>query len=417
MAIGTPAGPIAMASASAATATTGSFTPSANCALFAFGTARKLSATIVTPVITDSLGLTWTALANVNYDPGSNPRLAAQLYVAFPGASPSAMTVTATSTGAGGTGVTVVEVTGASVTAADYTNAIAGSVNASGDPTATLGSSPAAASGVLGFAFGNATNIFTSPTGFTAIQESTIATAYRVESAYDITSPTAGPHAWSSTNTASFALLAEVPEPAAGGTSHATTGTLTGQGSVIAGSSAHIARHTTTGVLTGQGAAIAGTAAHRVRHVTSGVLTGQGATVTGSAARTRQHATTGVLAGAGATIAGSAARSSGASTHNTSGSLTGQGAVLTGVSLRYRLHATTGVLVGASSALSGLAAHRARHVTSGAISGQGSIIVGAAVNESGSIWTPASPVSGTWTPNAGASGIWTQDTPASGNWT
>ena len=216
MAIGTPTAPTAMVSAASGTVTTGSFTPAANIALFAFVTARRTGSAAVTPTVSDSGGLTWSALDNVNYDPGSNPRMAGQLYVAFPGASPSAMTVTCTSTGASQTAVNVVSVTGASVTAGDYTNHVVGSVNTTGDPTATLGSSPAASSGVIGHPLMHATNTIPPPTGFTQIEENTAATAYRVETSYDITSPTAGAHTWASSNTTSFGFLVEVPEPSAG---------------------------------------------------------------------------------------------------------------------------------------------------------------------------------------------------------
>jgi len=70
------------------------------------------------------------------------------------------------------------------------------------------------------------------------------------------------------------------------GAPHTSTGDLTGQGSTLAGTAAHIAKHATTGDLLGAGAALAGTAARvagAVTHVTSGALIGQGAAIDGTA--------------------------------------------------------------------------------------------------------------------------------------
>jgi len=89
---------------------------------------------------------------------------------------------------------------------------------------------------------------------------------------------------------------------------HVTTGVLTGPGSSVVGTAAHIAVHGTTGVLTGAGSAIVGTAAHIATHPTSGVLTGAGAAIVGAAARSGSggttHITTGVLTGPGGQIVG-----------------------------------------------------------------------------------------------------------------
>ena len=185
------------------------------------------------------------------------------------------------------------------------------------------------------------------------------------------------------------AVFAALEEYTPGGATHAATGALTGQGSTIAGTSAHIATHTSTGALSGQGAVIAGTAAHRALHTSTGALAGQGSALAGSATRTRQHASTGALTGAGASIVGSADHISGSSSHSATGTLTGQGAVLTGISVRYRLHAGSGALAGAGSSLAGVAAHRALHTSSGALIGQGSVVAGSAAKEGGAwIITP-----------------------------
>lgn len=116
-----------------------------------------------------------------------------------------------------------------------------------------------------------------------------------------------------------------------GPVTHATTGALTGQGSTIAGTSAHIAKHTTTGALTGAGSTIVGSSVHKLLHPTSGVLTGAGSTVSGSAARFRAMATSGVLIGQGSTVVGAADHIPlTGTTHDTSGDLVGAGSTVSG---------------------------------------------------------------------------------------
>ena len=137
--------------------------------------------------------------------------------------------------------------------------------------------------------------------------------------------------------------------------------------------------HATTGTLTGQGATVAGTSAHIAKHATTGALVGQGATVSGSSTRYRQFASTGSLIGQGAAIVGSAARA-GAAVHATTGALTGQGATVSGTSAHIAKHATTGVLTGQGSSVVGTAANIKIHATSGVLVGAGSNVVGIAVN-------------------------------------
>lgn len=176
-----------------------------------------------------------------------------------------------------------------------------------------------------------------------------------------------------------FAPLESLPFPVitSGGVSHATSGTILGGGSSVAGTSVHVAKHATSGVLVGSGAAIAGTAARTHIHTTAGALTGAGSTVVGAAARTRLHATSGVLTGSGATVAGTAHRTR---LHATSGALPGQTATINGTASRASagVHPTTGALVGAGSAIAGTAAHKALHTTAGVLTGGGTSIVGAA---------------------------------------
>lgn len=219
--------------------------------------------------------------------------------------------------------------------------------------------------------------------------------------------------------------------PGGGAVTHATTGVLTGQGSTIAGSAAHVAVHGTSGSLTGPGSAITGSAArtrahpssgdlvgpgsnvagsaNRTRaHPTSGDLTGQGSTVSGAANRTREHPASGALTGPGSTVSGSAARTrvhptsgdlvgpgsavvgsadhaSPAGSHDTTGSLVGQGSTVAGSAARVPNHQTSGSLVGQGSALSGSAARFRAFSTSGALVGPGSVVSGAAARANGPI--------------------------------
>ena len=133
-----------------------------------------------------------------------------------------------------------------------------------------------------------------------------------------------------------------------------TSGNLTAQGSLIAGSVARIAApvsHATSGALTGQGSSVAGVSVHSALHGTTGALAGQGSSVVGSSARTRAHSTSGALTGAGSGINGTAARFR---AHPASGTLAGQGSSLAGIAARIPApvsHATSGVLVGQSAIL------------------------------------------------------------------
>jgi hypothetical protein len=106
--------------------------------------------------------------------------------------------------------------------------------------------------------------------------------------------------------------------------------------------------HATSGTLTGQGSVIAGTSLHKRKHLNTGAIVGAGSTVAGVAARKRQHATTGALVGSSA-IAGTASR-----------------ALIVA-------HPAAGVLVGASSAVAGTAAHKRKHITTGALVGHAAI--------------------------------------------
>lgn len=149
-----------------------------------------------------------------------------------------------------------------------------------------------------------------------------------------------------------------VPVSAGGGTTHDTTGALTGAGSTVAGSAAHIAIHGTSGALAGPGSSMAGASARTRAHPTSGALTGPGSAIAGTAAHVvpgGTHDTTGALTGPGASIAGTAAH---IAKHSTSGALAGQGAAVSGTAARVAAavtHDTSGVLTGPGAVISGQA--------------------------------------------------------------
>lgn len=162
---------------------------------------------------------------------------------------------------------------------------------------------------------------------------------------------------------------------------HATTGTLTGQGSTVVGAAdrqSGTVTHATTGALTGPGSTVAGTSARFRAFATTGALTGPGSTVVGASARTRAHPTTGVLTGPGAAVAGSANRIAGPVTHATSGALNGPGTTVAGAAARTRAHATSGVLTAQGAVVTGAAVHNVPHATTGALTGLGSSVTGAA---------------------------------------
>jgi hypothetical protein len=199
----------------------------------------------------------------------------------------------------------------------------------------------------------------------------------------------------------SWAAITLALRPASTVVEHATSGALTGAGSVVAGTAAHVAVHTSTGVLsgpgstvagsassatarpssgalTGPGSAVAGTAARTRAHATTGALAGQSSTVAGTAARTRQHATDGVLAGPGAVIAGDAARIGTPVSHATSGDLSGQGSTIAGAASSATTRAASGVLAGAGATVAGAAARTRVHATQGELAAAGAALDGAA---------------------------------------
>lgn len=105
-------------------------------------------------------------------------------------------------------------------------------------------------------------------------------------------------------------------------------------GADIVAASGGATTHATSGTLTGQSAAIVGSAAHNIVHASTGVLIAQGSAIAGVSAHIAVHGTTGVLTGQGSLIVGSSARSSGVVSHSTTGALIGQGSIITGSSVR-----------------------------------------------------------------------------------
>lgn len=218
------------------------------------------------------------------------------------------------------------------------------------------------------------------PSGYSNYQTNNNAAAARVdistaELAATASSDTPGP--WDS-NPEQWIVGGGAVWETAGGTTHATSGALVGQGSAVDGTAAHIAIHGTSGALSGQGAVIVGSAARTRVHPSSGDLTGPGASIVGAANRTRVHPTSGDLAGPGSDVSGTAARTR---AHPSSGDLVGPGSDLSGSAARTRVHPTAGVLTGQGSVLVGQADHQGAagtHNTTGALVGPGSALAGTA---------------------------------------
>jgi len=186
-------------------ATTGSFTPGANDLLLAWVAGRRNTSVPVQPTCSDSTGLTWTGVTNgdISYNPGANPRLRGRLFWARAPGSPAAMTVTGSITDAASTGIIVISISSAQ---SSFSNIK--STTAASNPSVTMDSSPASTSIVAGFTTAGGTPAQTEPTGFTELTEITANTNLKLAASYDSTSPTAGPHAFTSAQP-TIALLVE----------------------------------------------------------------------------------------------------------------------------------------------------------------------------------------------------------------
>ncbi|MDX0467451.1 hypothetical protein GOC67_16595 [Sinorhizobium medicae] len=218
MPVGTPALATPQIGATAASVTTASFTPTANALLIAFCAGRGSSATI--PTISDSLGGTWTPIGTGN-DAGN---VTGRLFYQVAGASPSAMTVTVNTTGGTQAAVGVIEVSGAGT---DFSNYQVG-INAAGDPSVTMGAYTAG-SRVMVFGIGNAGAAWTSPTGFTELFDSEVATNLRLVPSYNDSSASTS-LSWVSAATDSIGFGLEIKE--------AATGAISGSASMTEGEDA-----------------------------------------------------------------------------------------------------------------------------------------------------------------------------------
>ncbi|VTZ61786.1 hypothetical protein [Sinorhizobium medicae] len=224
MPVGTPTLATPQIGATAASVATASFTPTANALLIAFCAGRGSSATI--PTISDSLGGTWTPIGTGN-DAGN---VTGRLFYQVAGASPSAMTVTVNTTGGTQAAVGVIEVSGAGT---DFSNYQVG-INAAGDPSVTMGAYTAG-SRVMVFGIGNAGAAWTSPTGFTELFDSEVATNLRLVPSYNDSSASTS-LSWVSAATDSIGFGLEIKEAAAGAISGSAS--ITEEGDAVAGASA-----------------------------------------------------------------------------------------------------------------------------------------------------------------------------------
>ncbi|MHC2490622.1 hypothetical protein ACVII0_004414 [Sinorhizobium meliloti] len=206
MPVGTPA-TLTTAGATATSVTTASFTPSANALVIACCVGRGSSATI--PSISDSLGGTWTAIG-AGADAGN---VTGRLFYQVASASPSAMTVTVNTTGGTQSAVGIIEVSDAGT---DFSNYQAG-INAAGDPSVTMGAY-SSGSRIMVFGIGNAGAAWASPSGFTELFDSEVATNVRLVPSYNDSSASTS-LSWTSAATDSIGFGLEIKEPAAGAVS------------------------------------------------------------------------------------------------------------------------------------------------------------------------------------------------------
>jgi hypothetical protein len=209
VAIGTPVDRGGAAAGGTTSATSASFTPTANSLLIAKATTKATSAP-GTPSISDSLGGTWTTISAAVDGPASNPFIKGRLAYQVVGASPAAMTVSATG-GTTSTEIEVIEITGAGT---DFSN-INIATSTTGVPSFSLPNAPTATGAVILFYTAHLSAVVTQPTGYTELYDRnhTGSTNHRCEFAYDLTSP-AQTGSWSSTtNTNSVAVALEIKEP------------------------------------------------------------------------------------------------------------------------------------------------------------------------------------------------------------
>ncbi|MDK1377108.1 MULTISPECIES: hypothetical protein [unclassified Sinorhizobium] len=218
MAIGTPVHHAAVAN-DGATVTTASFTPAANSQLIAFATGYRSAAFTGKPAITDSVGLTWTEVGSVQWNPAAGSRdVHYALYRSSSvGGSPAAMTVTATATSGNEVSLSVDAVTGASNVFSNFDTA----ESETGDPAFTLPAALSSGSAVMIWAAAvQGNNSFAQPAAYTETFDLTTSTPggddFRHMMCYDLT-PANVSETVNSNNALAFGFILELKEAAAGG--------------------------------------------------------------------------------------------------------------------------------------------------------------------------------------------------------
>lgn len=205
MAIGTPT--LRQVAGAVTTATTASFTPTANSKLFAWGSCGENSATPATkPTISDSLGGSWTEIGEIAYS-GTGFSWDAVLWYQEIGGSPSSMTVTVTGANDNAQVVTY-DITGVGD---DFSNQST-ATSATGDPSGSLSSFSTGGAG-FGHTAAVGNNNFTPPSGYTELYDASppTTTTRRHSVVYDLTSP-GTTLTWASNNVETVAFLVEFKE-------------------------------------------------------------------------------------------------------------------------------------------------------------------------------------------------------------
>jgi hypothetical protein len=181
VAIGTPVDRGGAAAGGTTSATSASFTPTANSLLIAKGTTKSTTAP-ATPSIADSLGGTWTTITAAMDGPASSPFIKGRLAYQVVGTDFSNINIATSTTGV---------------------------------PSFALPNAPGATSAVILFYTAHLSTVVTPPAGYTELYDRnhTSSTNHRCEFAYDLSSP-AQTGSWSSTtNTNSVGLALEIKEP------------------------------------------------------------------------------------------------------------------------------------------------------------------------------------------------------------
>lgn len=170
MALGTPVSRGAVQS-SGSSVSSAAFTPAADSILIAYAGISNGVNNTRTTTIADSLGGTWTEIGSGFSGPDDTNWINGRLWWRDIGASPAEMTVTVTESASSNAVVLMMlEITGADTT--DFTN-VASDPDDLADPTVVLGSTPEAASTVIGFyhLISSGTTIGTIPTGHSILAE------------------------------------------------------------------------------------------------------------------------------------------------------------------------------------------------------------------------------------------------------